>query len=182
MRNQKRARDFAKIHHEDPSGFWKLVATGKELPEVGQQILYVVDIRGHKDELMHNLLAKIADGDPYHVINKAVKDGRMRHDKFATMMASVFELPVDPAKANSHVGIVDHVEYDATLQEWYIGVRHRITECIIYWSPIPRPPNTYTPRDEDVEDLHMFESARSREVYIRDRLESRRLRRLPCTD
>jgi hypothetical protein len=172
-----RAREFSKLHHEDPSGFWRLVRTGKSLPAVGDVVMYVHDIRGTEEELRHDLLVKVSKGDPYHIVNSAIESGRMDgRQKITHMIAEAFVLPTEPAKAWSKIGTVEYVDFDETLQEWYIGIVGRITECIVYWAPIPAPPDTYTPRSDD-QDQWYFSEMVGRERRIRDRLESRKYRR-----
>lgn len=177
-----RVRDFAKIHHHDPSGFWNLVRTGEKLPQAGDTILFVYDIRGTEAELRRNLFRKISEGDPYKIANDAAAKGK-RTDP---LIAEFFKLPVDEYKPSTHVGVVEKVEFDEILQQWLIFIDNRHAsvwtsyydcECIVYWAPFPEPPNTYTERGDD-QDLHYLRGMMMRERRVQDYLERRRLRNI----
>lgn len=179
-----RAKDYPKLHHPDPLGFWKLVRIGEELPAVGQRILYVHDIRGTNDELHHNLMVRIAEGDPYRcgiVAQKKPGDKVQQHE---AMIDELLKLPTKQYQPETRVGVVDEVAFDEVLGEWYISVRTERgwpgfsvnPDHIVYWAPFPSPPNTYTERPDDFEHLS-FEGQRTREVNIRDYLESRKHRK-----
>lgn len=177
-----RASDFPKLHHPDPSGFWNLVRTGEKLPKVGDQILYVVDIRGTIQELHEQMLVRIAHGDPYRcgiTRNKKPGDRVYEHE---VMIDEILKLPIKVSPPKTKVGIVQSVEFDKVLQEWWISVEpsrgwpgfNTDPDHIVYWAPIPTPPDTYTARTDD--DTDSFRSARTREMRIHDYLESRRYR------
>lgn len=169
------ARDLPKLHYEDPTGFWRLIRTGVSLPEVGQQILYVYDIRGTEAELRHGMFMKIAKGNPYQLTDgvpttmpKAVYG----------MHAELFRLPVEGFKPETFIGVVAEVGFDEILQEHWITVRgannvwsrHHASEHIVYWAPIPAPINTYTPREGDLADLYYTDGMYQRESRERDAL------------
>lgn len=181
----KRAHQFAKLHHPDPSGFWNLVRSGGKLPVVGQQILYVVDIRGTKEESFQQLLTRVADGDPYRcgiIAKKQEGDKIYEHE---VMLDELLKLPTKVTPPESRVGIVEAVEFDKVLQEWYISVQssrgwpgfNTNPDHIVYWAPMPTPPNTYTARDDATEDLWSFNHQRGREQRVVDYLETRQHRK-----
>lgn len=177
-----RARTHPKLHHEDPSGFWKLIRTGTELPVVGQQILFVYDIRGTSEELRHNLLARIANGDPYRLTNDLLEqNGKVLGGAPGAMLAETFKLPTEEYKPTTYAGTVDEVAFDEVMQEHWIAVasgpsawsKRFSPDCIVYWAPFPMAPDTYTPRPTEFSHT---EGLRAREQTIRDRWQSRKLR------
>lgn len=180
---EMKARDLPKLHHEDPAGFWKLVRTGKELPEIGQQILFVHDLRGTEAELRHRMFEKIANGDPYRITNETPNN---LPAEVAGLHAELFKLPTKPAMPKTVVGIVEDLGFDEVLQEHYISVRnsnavwgsHHASEHIVYWAPLPLPADTYTPRTGDLADLYYTNG-----LYRRDEqeLDAIRLAQYPTT-
>lgn len=179
-----RAKDHPKLHHEDPSGFWRLVRTGESLPEVGQQILFVYDIRGTADEAFHNVLAKIADNDPYRITNDRLeREGKVLGGAPGALLAETFKLPTTACQPSTHSGVVDEVGFDEVMHEHWIAIRTRATvwtryfnpESIIYWAPYPAAPDTYTPRPDEFSHTS---GLAAREQNTRDRWEARRLNRL----
>jgi hypothetical protein len=174
----KRARDFSKLHHADPSGFWNLVRTGEKLPKPGDKILYVYDIRGSSDETFHELLVKISDGDKYKICRDSLdKPMVYEHD---LVLAEVLKLPTEQYKPETRHGIVANVGFDSVLQEHFIEMRCNPSilswppnpDYIVYWAPMPTAPDTYTPRWDD-EDGYYFAGQRSREQRVLDYLETR---------
>jgi hypothetical protein len=57
-----RAQDLPKTHFPVPDEIlqqsWILVRNGQELPRVGQQIMFIKDVRGTQDESTYNLLGR----------------------------------------------------------------------------------------------------------------------------
>lgn len=172
MGGNMRVNELPKLHHEDPTGFWKLVRTGKDLPIPGQQILYVYDIRGTGAELRHGMLMKIAKGNPYQLTDgvpttmpKAVYG----------LHAELFRLPVEGFKPETFVGVVHEVGFDEILQEYWISLqsgnsvwsRSHASEHVVYWAPIPAPINTFTPRKGDLADLYYTDGMYRREEQER---------------
>jgi hypothetical protein len=153
------ARDLPKLFNGDPSGYWKLVRDGKELPVVGQQILYVYDIRGTASELRHKMFVNIAAGNPYRVTDEA--PSRLPHGVQA-LHAELFRLPTEGFKPETHIGVVSELGFDEVLQEHWIAIksgnsfwsRYHAPEHIIHWAPIPAPVNTYVPREGDLADVY----------------------------
>lgn len=167
-----RVRDLPKLHHEDPTGFWQLVRTGKSLPKPGEQILYVYDIRGTSAELRHGLLMNIAKGNPYQLtdgVPTKLPPG------VQALHAELFRLPTEGFKPETHVGVVDQVGFDEIMQEHWISVRsgasvwskHHASEHIVHWAPLPAPINTYTPREGDLADLYYTDG-----LYVREEREA----------
>lgn len=182
---QRRARTFSKLHHPDPSGFWNLVRTGEKLPVEGQQILYVLDVRGTDDELHQQLMAKIANGDPYRcgiVAQKKEGDKIFEHE---VMIDELLKLPTEVSPPKTMIGVVEKVEFDSVMGDWIIFVYadrgwpgfSKNPDHIVYWAPMPTPPNTYTPRTGDDDDLWYYNGRRSREQRVLDYLETRRYRK-----
>ena len=179
-----RASQYPKLHHPDPSGFWHLVRTGEHLPVVDQQILYVVDVRGTTQELHDKLLARIADGDPYRCSSLREKvEAGAKVFEHEVMIAELLKLPTKVRPPATKVGVVEDVQFDPVLKEWYICVKssrgwpgfNTDPDHIVYWAPMPTPPNTYTARSDD--DADAFRAARSREMRVQDYLETRRYRK-----
>lgn len=183
-----RFRDLPKLHGEDPSGFWKLIRTGKELPQVDELILYVEDIRGTSAECQHDLLVSISGGDKYHVHNKAVERGEKSCGVRAVdnLIAEVFKLPTTGARPITRVGVVESVDFDETSQEWFIQIvrdrnvyKHQVSsEHIIYWAPYPLPADTYVEREGDFQDIYWTSGLYRRETDARERWQRRHRGRL----
>lgn len=173
-----KARDLPKLHHEDPTGFWKLVRTGKELPEIGQQILFVYDLRGTEAELRHQMFTRIANGDPYRITNEAPNN---LPAAVAGLNAELFKLPTKPAAPKTVVGVVEDLGFDEVLQEHYITIASRgnvwsayyASEHIIYWAPLPTPADTFTPREGDLADLYYTDHLIQKERQVLDELEAK---------
>lgn len=182
---QMRARDYPKIHHPDPSGFWHLVRTGEMLPAVGDRILYVHDIRGTSQELHRNMMVRIANGDPYKCsgLKEKLEAGQKIYEH-EVMLAELLKLPVNEYKPETRIGVVETVEYDTVLREWWITIQRERgwpalnvdPDHIIYWAPFPTPPDTYTVRPDDFEQIG-FDAQRGREWRIKEYLDSRAARR-----
>jgi hypothetical protein len=182
MRGYARVATHQKLHHEDPSGFWKLIRTGESLPVVGQQILFVYDIRGTSAELWHKVFTRIANGDPYRITNDQLeRDGKVLGGAPGAMLAETFKLPTEEYRPSTHVDVVEEVGFDEVMQEHWIAVRPSRSmlgrsfdsESIIYWAPFPTAPDTYTERQyqSDTDGL------RTCEQRVRDRWAARKSRR-----
>lgn len=179
-----KAAEYPKLHHEDPSGFWNLVRTGKKLPAPGQRILYVHDIRGTRDEARYNLLISIAGGNPYKHGIVAKKQPGQKVYEHEVLLDELLKLPTAEYKPETRVGIVESVEYDKVLEEWYILLRAERgwpigsvdPDHIVYWAPFPEAPNTYTPRPDNPYIID-FDAQRLRETRVQDYLELRAARR-----
>lgn len=181
---QKRVRDFAKLHHPDPSGFWNLVRTGEKLPKVGEQILFVKDIRGTSAELTEQLFVRIANGDPYRcgLVNKK-KPGEKVYEH-EVLIDEALKLPTEVSPPRTRVGIVEEVGFNEIFQEWYITIQaergwpgFHIDPChIIYWAPFPAAPDTYTPRTGDDDDPYYLSGCYNREERVMCYLERRKAR------
>jgi hypothetical protein len=73
------------------------------------------------------------------------------------------------------------------MQEWILRVTYErgfwSTEpdpyCIIYWQPWPEPPDTYTPRGEEEEDLIYFHGMYDKEERVMEYLKRRKARNAP---
>lgn len=174
------------MHHEDPSGFWKLVRTGKELPSIGQRILFVHDIRGTPDEWRRNILVNISKGDPYKITNDALERGTMPRlprlpRAVEALQAEMFKLPTNEYQPETRVGIVQEIKYCQALDEWEIHVEQPrgqwstgvYAEHIVYWAPFPAAPNTYTPAPDEIGDTTAH-AWRLRDFEIQERWDYRR--------
>lgn len=145
-----------KLHHKDPSGEWNLVRMGINRPQVGQEILFVKDIRGTTDELTYNNLVKVSEGDPYKITNDALREGkRVLGGAVGDVMAEMFKLPTKAYKPTVHFGKVVSVNFDIISEEWWIDVApphefmaHVKPEHIVYWKPLGEAPETFTPRGD----------------------------------
>jgi hypothetical protein len=145
---KKRARDFVKLHQPDPSGFWNLVRTGEKLPEPGQLVLFVYDVRGHIEELYIKLLHKDAD----------IKGKSLR--------GVVDEVYFDPILQEHKISIV---------QERGFWAKFYSPDAIIYWAPIPEAPDTFCEAPDDEDQLHKNYII-DRELRIHEYLETRKSR------
>jgi len=178
-----RAKDLPKMHHEDPSGFWKLVRTGKELPVIGQRILFVHDIRGTPDDWRRNILVNISKGDPYKITNDALERGTMPRLPRAVeaLQAEVLKLPTEEYQPETRVGVVEQIKYYQALDQWEIYVEqprgfwspYVSPEHIVYWAPFPTAPNTYTPAPDEIGDTTAH-AWRLRDFEIQERWDHRR--------
>ncbi len=182
-----RAKDLPRTHHEDPSGFWKLVRTGAELPVIGEQILFVYDARETADEWRYNTLVNISTGDPYKITNDAIERGTMPRLPRAVeaLQAEVFRLPVKEYEPSTHVGVVDAIGYCKALDEYWISVessrsfwgKHFSSEHIKYWAPFPKAPqNAFTPTPDEIGASCAY-GIRNRDFEIQERWDYRRQQR-----
>jgi hypothetical protein len=151
---KKRARDFAKLHQPDPSGFWNLVRTGEKLPEPGQLILFVYDKRGHIEELYTKLVNK----------NAVLKGESLR--------GVVDKVYFDPILQEHKISIV---------HERGFWARNYSPDAIIYWAPIPEAPDTFTEAPDDEDQLHKNYII-DRELRIHEYLEKRKSRNKGVTE
>lgn len=138
------ARNIPKLHHPDPSGFWKLVRAGVELPVPGQVILYVYDIRGTHSELRHELFS-LNTGD--------------------MLLPQTFTGVVDSVDFDE----VLQEHFINLRQRNNTWNRYHSSDNIVYWAPLPTPANTYTPRDNNF-DLYYVNGIIQKEQNALDTL------------
>jgi hypothetical protein len=146
---KKRARDFVKLHQPDPSGFWNLVRTGEKLPEPGQLIMFVYDIRGTSEEFYTKLINK----------NAVVKGESLRG-----VVESVFFDPV----LNEHQILIK--------QDKGFWAKFYSPDNVIYWAPIPEAPDTYS-EAPDTEDMFYRSHIIQRDAAIYDYINVRKARK-----
>ena len=117
-RGDRTTIDIPQTHFPDPSGQWHLVCEGKVLPEVNQEISYVVDIRGSQLEFTRDLMK-------WPMVDQEVRHGYVDSVDFHEELGQ-WSITVRSLKGNrgaSHIDYGDH---------------------ITYWMPMPLPPpDTY---------------------------------------